>query len=127
MKIDGRKKNQKRRTRAIRSLDQGRTNVKEIAQELSRTPTAIRNLRHKKKLVIKAKNEITILQQKINELHFTISLLQTHKDSLTREVDGLKKEVDSLKKDKEKLEVTLKPKLTDWSLEISKLFQPKNP
>lgn len=123
----GGKRTTKEELAQLEALTKEGLTVKEIAQKLGRTPTAIRNLRHKKKLVIKAKGEITTLEQKITALRLTILLLQTQKDALTREVDGLKKEADSLKKEKEKLEAALKPKLTDWSVEINKFFQPKNP
>lgn len=111
----GGKRTAKEELAQLETLTKEGLTVKDIAQRLGRTPTAIRNLRHKKKLVVKAKGEITILQQKINELRFTISLLQIQKDTLTLEVDSLKKQADDLRKEVESLKkekATLKPDQT---------------
>jgi IS30 family transposase len=53
------KRTTKEKITQLEALTKEGLTVKEIAQKLGRTPTAKRNLRHEKKLVIKAKGEIS--------------------------------------------------------------------
>lgn len=78
---------------------EGLTN-REIAEKLNRTPAAIRNLRYKKHLAARAKDETKTLFQQRDGLLQAVKALQTQKTSLAYEVDGLRKE-------KQKLEVII--------------------
>jgi len=80
----------------------------EIGQKLGRSPSAIRNLRYKKHLITRTKDEITILFQQRGELSDTVKNLQGQKSMLLHEVDDLVKE-------KERL---LQDGLTNYDLEI---------
>ena len=82
--------------------------AREIAEKLGRSPAAIRNLRYKKHLVARAKDEIKVLFQQRDELSNTVKNLQGQKSMLLHEVDDLVKE-------KEKL---LQDWLTDYDLQI---------
>ena len=80
----------------------------EIGQKLGRPPSAIKNLRSKKHLITRTKDDIKILFQQREELSNTVKNLQGQKSTLLHEVDGLVKE-------KEKL---LQDWLTDYDLQI---------
>ena len=70
--------------------------AREIAEKLGRSPAAIRNLRYKKHLVARAKDEIKVLFQQRDELSNTVKNLQGQKSMLLHEVDDLVKEKEKL-------------------------------
>jgi len=99
---------------------------REIAQRLSRTEAAIRNLRYKKRLVKKAEDETKVLFQQRDELKNAVKTLQGQKTWYTIEVDGLKKEKEKLetiiKSDKTLLYQTLIQALTNLKQQRPDLF-----
>ncbi len=68
----------------------------EVGQKLGRSPSAIRNLRYKKHLTARTKDEIKILFQQRDELSNTVKNLQGQKSTLLHEVDDLVKEKEKL-------------------------------
>ena len=71
----------------------------EIGQKLGRSPSAIRNLRYKKHLITRTKDDIKILFQQRDELSNTVKNLQGQKSMLLHEVDDLVKEKEKLLQD----------------------------
>lgn len=69
---------------------------KEIGQKLGRTPSAIKNLRCKKHLAARTKDEIKILFQQRDELSDTVKNLQGQKSTLLHEIDDVVKEKEKL-------------------------------
>ena len=72
---------------------------KEVGQKLSRSPSAIRNLRYKKHLITQTKDGIKTLFQQRDELSNTVNNLQGQKSILLHEVDDLTKVKEKLLRD----------------------------
>jgi IS30 family transposase len=70
--------------------------ARDIAQKLNRSPAAIRNLRYKKQLVIRAQDETKALFQQRDYLRNMLRTLQGQKTAVAHEVDVLKKEKQKL-------------------------------
>jgi transposase len=70
--------------------------AREIAQKLGRSLAAIRNLRYKKHLITRAKDETKVMLQQRDDLRNMLKTLEGQKTTLAYEVDGLKKEKQKL-------------------------------
>jgi hypothetical protein len=70
--------------------------ARDIAQKLGRSPAAIRNLRYKKHLVVRAEDETKALFQQRDDLGNALKMLQGQKTALSYETDILKKEKQKL-------------------------------
>lgn len=66
--------------------------ARDIAKRLGRSPAAVRNLRYKKHLVIRAEDETKALFQQRDELSNMVKALQGQKTSLAFEVEYLRNE-----------------------------------
>ena len=95
----GGKRTTKEELAQLEALTKEGLTAREIAEKLGRSPAAIRNLRFKKHLVTRMKDEIKILFQQRDELSNTVKTLQGQKSMLTCEVDGLRKEKEKLLQD----------------------------
>jgi len=89
--MGGRRTTKEELTQIEALTKEGLTN-REISQKLNRSPAAIRNLRYKKQLVIRAKDETKLLFQQRDALSNMVKALQGQKASLVMEIDNLKKE-----------------------------------
>ncbi|MCJ7635689.1 hypothetical protein MUP77_25265 [Candidatus Bathyarchaeota archaeon] len=74
----------------LETLTQQGLTATEIAQNLGRSPAAIRNLRYKKHLVIRVQDETKALFQQRDELSGTVKILQGERRALSLEVDYLR-------------------------------------
>src|SRR5271157_312575 len=105
--------------------------AREIAQKLDRSPAAIRNLRYKKQLAIRAKDEIKALFQQRDELIKVVKSLQGQKISLALEVEYFRNEKAKLEAaiatDKIRVEETLSRGLIDLKIQRPDLFTLSGP
>jgi IS30 family transposase len=105
--------------------------ARDIAQKLDRSPAAIRNLRYKKQLIIKAQDETKALFQQRDDLRNALKTLQGQKTALVYEIDILKKEKQKLEGiitlDKLLLEQTLAQALVNLKLQRPDLFTLSGP
>jgi DNA-binding NarL/FixJ family response regulator len=92
----GGKRTTKEELAQLEALTKEGLTCKEIGQKLGRSPSAIRNLRYKKHLITRTKDEIKILFQQRDELSNTVKNLQGQKSMLLHEVDDLVKEKEKL-------------------------------
>jgi IS30 family transposase len=104
--------------------------ARDIAQKLDRSPAAIRNLRYKKQLVIRAQDETKALFQKRDELIKVVNNLHREKTALDSETDILKKEKTKLEGiiawDRLLLEGTLSDALVNLKQQRPDLFTISN-
>lgn len=100
--------------------------VREIAQELARSPAAIRNLRYKKHLAIRVPDETKALSQQRDESINMVKSLQGQKTSLGLEVEYLGKEKARLEgaiaTDRARLEETLAQALMNLKIQSARLW-----
>jgi|SRR5271157_1244077 len=100
--------------------------ARDIARKLDRSPAAIRNLRYKKQLVIRAQDETKALFHQRDELINVVKFLQGQKTSLASDVEYLRKEKASLEAaiaiDKTCLEQTLAQALMNLKFQRPDLF-----
>jgi IS30 family transposase len=100
--------------------------ARDIAQKLDRSPAAIRNLRYKKHLAIRAQDETKALFQQRDDLKDALKTLQGQKTTLVYEMDILRKEMQKLEGiialDKLILEQTLCRALVDLKQQRPDLF-----
>ena len=105
--------------------EEGLTN-REIGEKLSRSETAIRNIRFKKNLPARVKNENGKLLQQKTELTKETKTLLSQKASLTNEVNSLMKTKQNIegaiKTDKILLEQTLTKALVNMKQQRPDLF-----
>jgi len=95
----GGKRTTKEELAQVEALTKKGLTCKEIGQKLGRSPSAIKNLRHKQHLITQTKDYIKILFQQRDELSNTVKTLQGQKSTLLHEVDGLVKEKEKLLQD----------------------------
>jgi IS30 family transposase len=88
----GGKRTSKEELAQLEALTKQGLTAREIAQELDRSPAAIRNLRYKKHLVTRAEDETKALFQQRDELRNALKTLQGQKTTLAYELESLKKE-----------------------------------
>lgn len=100
--------------------------AREIAQKLGRSPAAIRNLRYKKQLIIRAQDETKALFKQRDELNKVVNNLQGQKRVLGYELDYRKTEKKRLEAaiatDKTCLEQTLAQALMNLKIQRPDLF-----
>jgi len=92
----GGKRTSKQELLQLEALTKEGLTCREIAKKLDRSPAAIRNLRYKKHLVVKAEDETKVLFQQRDDLRNALKTLQEQKTSLAYETDILKKEKQKL-------------------------------
>jgi IS30 family transposase len=97
----GGKRSSKQELAQIETLTKEGLTCREIGQQVGRSAAAIRNLRYKKHLVVRAEDETKALFQQRDELDNAVKILQGQKRVLSFELDYLKKE-------KEKLETAIR-------------------
>ena len=105
--------------------------ARDIAERLGRSPAAIRNLRYKKHLVIRAQDETKAMLRQRDELINMVKFLQGQKTLLALEVEYLGKEKGRLETaitiDKVRLEGTLVQALMNLKLQRPDLFTLSGP
>lgn len=97
--MTGGKRTTKEELAQLEALTKEGLTCKEIGQKLGRSPSAIRNLRHKRHLITMTKDDIQILSLQRDELNDTVKNLQGQKSMLLHEVDDLVKEKKKLLQD----------------------------
>ena len=97
----GGRRTKKEELTQIEAMTKEGLTCREIAQKLGRSTAAIRNLRYKKHLVVRAEDETKALFQQRDELSNVVKSLQGEKRVLSFEIDYLKGE-------KERLEVAIR-------------------
>ncbi len=76
-------------------VSQGLTS-REIAQRLGRTEAAIRNLRHRERVIRQAQDETKALLRHRDELREAVSVLQEQQQTLSRDAEKLRLEKETL-------------------------------
>jgi hypothetical protein len=127
----GGKRTSKQELLQLETLTKEGLTCREIAQKLDRSPAAIRNLRYKKHLVIRVRDETKALFLQRDELVNVVKFLQGQKTSLAFEVDYLRKERVRLEAaiatDKTRLEETLAQALMNLKIQRPDLFTLSGP
>jgi len=97
--------------RLIEALVEDGLTSREIAERLGRSEAAIRNLRYRKRLIKKAKNETKVLPHRRNQLRQSIFSLETKQEELELAVQDLESKKESMERflqlDKSQLELVL--------------------
>ena len=105
--------------------------ARDIGQKLDRSPAAIRNLRYKKQLIIRAQDETKALLRQRDELSKVVKFLQGQKTSLALDVEYFKNEKAkfevAITTDKTLLEETLARVLMNLKLQRPDLFTLSGP
>jgi hypothetical protein len=120
------KRTTKQELEQIEALTKEGLTTKEIAERLNRSEVAIRNLRFKKRLVPRLRDETAILLKQKSELTNSIEALQNQKASLVYELNSLtnkKQTIEAaIKTDRILLEQTLAKALTALKQQKPEIF-----